>query len=74
MFVPVEVGADVCVGVGVNSSVDVMVLVGGWGVESSALAGLTLYCRIGQKINIVISSNMDDEVSTTPRENFMRGG
>jgi hypothetical protein len=62
------------VGVGVKAAVAVRVLVGDRGVESSALAGLTLNCRIGQKIRVAISSNMDEDVSTTPREILVRVG
>ena len=72
--VAVAVGSGVFEGVAVEIAVAERVLVGGPGVESSALAGLTLNCRIGQKIKITISSKIDEVVSTTPRENFMRAG
>ena len=62
------------VGVGVKAAVAVKVLVGGWGVESSALAGLTLNCRIGQKIRVAINRKIDEDVSKTPRENLVREG
>jgi hypothetical protein len=64
----VEVGVDV-LSVGVGA-----VCVGGKGVESSALAGPTLNCKIGQNIKVAISNNIDEEVSTTPRENLVREG
>jgi hypothetical protein len=72
--VTVEVGVTVLVEVEVDTSVKVAVLDGGWEVESSALTGLTLNCRIGQKINMAISSNADENVSTTPRDNFVWDG
>jgi hypothetical protein len=68
------VGDAELVGVGVKAAVAVKVLVGGWGVESSALAGLTLNCRIGQKIRVAINRKIDEDVSTTPRENLVREG
>jgi hypothetical protein len=72
----VRVGEGVAVWVEVNElRVGVVVVfVGGRGAESSALAGLTLNCRIGQKIKVTISNNIDEEVSTTPRENLVREG
>jgi hypothetical protein len=68
------VGDAELVGVGVKAAVAVKVLVGGWGVESSALAGLTLNCRIGQKIRVAINRKIDEDVSKTPRENLVREG
>ena len=69
--VDVGIGCGELVGVGVGD-VDESIDSGeGVGVESPALAGLTLNCRIGQKIRIVISSNIDEDVSTTPRDNLL---
>jgi len=72
--VGVNVGTAVLVSVAVKTCVAVGVLVGGRGVESSALAGLTLNCRMGQNINVAITSNIEEDVSTTLRENFIREG
>jgi hypothetical protein len=50
----------------------------GWivaiGVESPALTELAVNCKIGHNIKVKISSIIDEEVNTTPRENLVREG
>ena len=50
----------------------------GWfvaaGVESPALTELAVNCIIGHNIKVTISSIIDEEVNTTPRENLVREG
>jgi hypothetical protein len=74
MGVEVDVGCEVFVGVGDITALASRAPVWGKGLESSALAGLTLNCRIGQNIKMAISNRMDEDVSTTPRENPKREG
>jgi hypothetical protein len=72
LVVGVDVGVDVGVEVGVGGCREEVAaaVVGGIDVKSPALAGLTLNCRIGQKIKVMIRSKIDEEVRTTPRENL----
>jgi hypothetical protein len=44
------------------------------GVESPALTELAVNCNIGHNIKVTISSIIDEEVNTTPRENLIREG
>lgn len=44
------------------------------GVESPALTELIVNCNIGHNIKVAISSIIDEEVNTTPRENLLREG
>lgn len=68
--VAVAFGRGVLVAVTVVIGISVWISVGRF--ESSALAGLTLYCKIGQKIRNPINNIIEEQVSTIPRENLPR--
>jgi hypothetical protein len=46
----------------------VVISVAGREVKSPALAGLTLNCRIGQNIKVIINKITEDDVRITPLE------
>jgi hypothetical protein len=56
--------------VGIGGFAVVVIGVGADGVESSALTGLTLNCRIGQNIKIANINIIEEQINMTPRENL----
>jgi len=72
----VAVGVKVGVMLAVGEAAVVMVSEGVWsvGVESPALTELTVNCRMGQMINVAITSNIEELVRTTPRETLVCEG
>jgi hypothetical protein len=44
------------------------------GVESSALTELTVNCKIGHKISVATSNNIEEVVKATPRDIRVREG
>lgn len=70
--VGIIVGVVLAVGEGVMlGGLRVLVAVG---VESPALTELTVNCNTGHKINVAISSKIEEVVNTTPREIRVREG